>query len=367
MQSQPCRVHREKPAFIVRYLNCIGLDSFCRGFFEAIRVASCRKQSASNLSNQSLGAIHVTHIRPFQNGDLPALARVWVEHWSAVDESPMVSPAIIEQAVLSRTFFQTSNLLIAENDGSVEGWVQYLADPLDKLTALIGILCFSSQGLQSCDLLLRAAESEIREQGFQSILVGPLRDNVFGYAGLSPLGHGIGIPATDARTASLLSRNAYTPERSVARLTAMTNPYRMPVSRESLQLRRSTRVQTEHWFPADPRQASAMAHLDIESYSLVNHRTSDLLATVNLWFSDPEAQVMNCAKTILDLNEIHHRGSIEPAESFLIGTVIQSLANRRVFSVETAVDSQHTQLIEQLLCLHFQNVEQGQRWEKIFT
>lgn len=308
----------------------------------------------------------MTHIRPFQNGDLPALARIWVEHWSAVDEAPMVSSAIIEQAILSRTFFETPNLFVAENADSVEGWAHFLPDPLDETAAVIGILCFSPVGLQCCDQLLATTESVIKERQFQRISVGPMRDDLLGYAGLPPIGHGIGIPATDVRTASLLSRNAYSPERSITRLTAMTNPYRMPVSREALQLRRSTRLQTEHWFPADPRQASAMAHLDIENYQLINHRTSDVLATINLWFSDPEAQVMNCAKTILDLNEIHHRGSVQPAESFLIGSVIQSLANRRVFSVETAVDSNQTQLIDQLESLHFQNVEQGQRWEKIF-
>ena len=309
----------------------------------------------------------MTQIRPFRNSDLPSLARVWVEHWSAVNEAPMVSTAIIEQAILSRTFFEKPNLFVAENDGSVEGWTHFLPDPLDESNAVIGIMCFSPNGLNNCDELLSAAETVIRQRGFQRISVGPIRDALLGYSGLPPLGHGIGIPSTDVRTASLLSRNAYSPERSIARLTASTNPYRMPVSREALQLRRSTRVQTEHWFPADPRQASAMAHLDIENYQLVNHRTSEVLATVNLWFSDPEAQVMSCANAILDLNEIHSRGSIEPAESFLIGTVIQSLANRRVFSVETAVDSQQTELIEQLAKLHFSNIEKGQRWEKILS
>ena len=290
-----------------------------------------------------------------------------MEHWSAVDEAPQVSTAIIEQAILSRTFFETPNLFVVENEGSVEGWTHFLPDPLDETNAVIGIMCFTPVGLSACDELLGAAETMIRERGFSRISVGPMRDALLGYSGLEPLGHGIGIPATDVRTASLLSRNAYSPERSITRLTAMTNPYRLPVSREALQLRRSTRLQTEHWFPADPRQASAMAHLDIENFQLINHRTDEVLATVNLWFSDPEAQVMSCANTILDLNEIHSRGSIEPAESFLIGTVIQSLANRRVFSIETAVDSQQSELIDQLTSLHFQNVEQGQRWEKNFS
>ncbi len=52
-------------------------------------------------------------IRPFQNVDLPDLARIWCEHWSATGAMPPVSVAMIEQAVLSRTFFDSTILMVA--------------------------------------------------------------------------------------------------------------------------------------------------------------------------------------------------------------------------------------------------------------
>ncbi|MGB7345460.1 MAG: hypothetical protein WBD20_14695 [Pirellulaceae bacterium] len=303
-------------------------------------------------------------IRTFQNSDLPALAEVWSQHWSAIGPPPPVSTAIIEQAVLSRTFFNAQDLHVAVVEGVIQGWTHFIPDVFDPSQAIISAICFTPSGLQSCDQLLAHAESVIASRGFSHIVVGPLRDEVTGYVGLAPLGHGIGVSVNDTRTASLLSRRAFASGPSVARMTATTNPYRMPVSREWMQLQRSTRVQTEHWIPADARHASAMAHLDMEHHELVDHRSNESLASLAIWLSDPEAQVMDCSRAIIDLHQAHQRGKLESAESFLIGSVVQLLANRRIFLAETSVDQEKLELIDQLAKLNFEIAEQGQRWEK---
>ena len=319
----------------------------------------------------------MANIRSFRNGDLPALARIWVQHWAAVDQSPPVSAAIIEQALLSRTFFDFASLTVAVHDGlggtneevtepseSIQAWSHYAADGLDATTAVVNAICFSPDGLHSCDQLLDATEKRISEQGFRRIVVGSQRNEHSGYVGLPPLGHGIGVSATDSRSSSLLSRHSYVSGQPATRLVATTNPYRMPVSREGLQLRRTTRLEKEVRFPEDARLASAMAHLDIEQHNLVNHRTGELLASMAIWLSDPEAQVMDCSEAILDLGGIHDRSEATPAEFFLIGSIMQSLANRRVFRAETSVDSDKSLLIDQLTKLNFQSLEQGQCWVK---
>ncbi len=75
----------------------------------------------------------------------------------------------------------------------------------------------------------------------------------------------------------------------------------------------------------DPRHAAGMSHLDVESHHLYD-RGGNKLASVNLWLSDPEAEVMSPSLAILDIAEAHQRGSLEPAESYLIGVLVQSLA-----------------------------------------
>ncbi|QDT12465.1 hypothetical protein K239x_44750 [Planctomycetes bacterium K23_9] len=309
----------------------------------------------------------VVEIRQFRNGDLPALADVWVQHWSALGPPPPVSTAIIEQSVLSRTFFDAQHLLVAVHDDHVQGWCHFAPDVYQPSTAILSAICFTAEGLESCDQLLSTAETLIAESGFDRIVVGPLRDEISGYAGLAPLGHGIGVSVNDTRVSSLLSRQSYTGGQNVVRMTANTNPFRMPVDRQWMQLQRSTRMQVEQWIPADPRHASAMAHLDVEHHELVDHRSDEVLASLSIWLSDPDAQVMNCSQAILDLGQIHHRAKLESAESFLIGSVIQLLANRRVFTIETAVDQDCSELIEQLAKLNFQSSERGQRWGKLLA
>ena len=307
----------------------------------------------------------MTHIRSFQNRDLPALADVWIRHWSAVGPSPQVSVATIEQAILSRNFFDSGKLLVAEVDDAVVAWTHYQPDPAEESSAILCAICFTPEnGLAVCDQLLRETESRVAAAGYQKIVVGPVRDNVLGYAGLSPIGHGIGVPARDARTSSLLSRSGYQTLGAISRLVVSTSPYRMPVSREALQLRRTTRIEHRLLMPSGIEKASALSHLDIERHQLIDHRSKKPLAEVDWWLSDPEAQVMNCAESILDLGEILARGELQAEESFLIASAIQAMANRRVFSVETSVNQNQSTLISQLQALQLQVAEQGQRWSK---
>lgn len=305
----------------------------------------------------------VDQIRPFQNADLPDIADVWIRYWSTVVSPPEVSVAMIEQAIFARTFFDAADLLVARRDNVTVGWC-HIVPWAETETAIIPAICFSPEGLSLCDTLLVAAETRIAESGFKNIVVGPLRDVQCGYTGLAPIGHGIGIPTNDARTSSLLSRRGYSTGLTVNRLVVATSTYRPAINRDWMQLRRTTKIGRRAKMPTDARTASAMAHLDIEQHSLVDYRSGKQLAAIDLWTSDPDAQVMSCSEAILDLGDILVRGEITTEEGFLISSLVQSLANRRVFSVETAVDSEHGKLTDQLTALGLAPDERGHRWVK---
>ena len=323
--------------------------------------ASCVKTTSQDRSDVEA----VVNIRQFQNADLPALVEIWTQHWSAIGPPPLINAARFEQAVLARTYFDPTSLLIAEQDGAALAWCHHSAVTASSPNSMS--ICAFGLGA-SCDeavaeQLLAAAETRIRAAGIERVRFGLVRDDVQGYAGLDPVGHGIGVPKTDIRVTSVLQRCGYSPEKTVVRLTASTTAYRPPVSRDALQLRRSSRVQATPLIHPDPRRAAGMSHLDIETHFLFD-RGGSQLAQVNLWLSDPEAEVMNPSLSILDIAEAHRRGNLDAAESYLIGTLIQSLAPRRIQSVETAVDSDKTELLSQLQTLRFQIVEEGILWEK---
>ena len=254
---------------------------------------------------------------------------------------------------------------LAENAGRVEAWCQWnQPSSRNQTEVVLSAICFTQPGLDDCDALLTAAEERVQQQGHSAIVVGPLRDQQFGYVGLPPVGHGIGVPETDVRVASLLTRHGFSPHGTYSRMIVPTAPYRPPVNREMMQLRRTTRTESSTVMPAAGREAAAMSHLDIENHLLVNHRSGDQLASLRLWLSDPDSQVMSCSEAILDLTCVETAGSLSPAESFLIAAVIRTLANRCVFQVETAVDSDDQALIQQLETLNFRCTQRGRRWRK---
>lgn len=303
-------------------------------------------------------------IRQFHNADLPALVELWTQHWSAIGPPPLINAARFEQAVLARTFFDPADLLVAERDGAIQAWCHHAANGALENTATICAICLGT----GCDEevsseLLDAVQRRVADAGFQQLTVGLIRDDTQGYGGVDPIGHGIGIPKSDTRMTALLDRGGFAPGKNACRLVATTRAYRPPVSRDALQLRRSSQIRAETHKQNEPRLAASMSHLDIESNVLCD-RAGNELASVQLWFSDPEAEVMNPSLAILDIANAHARGRLEPAESYLIGTLAQSMAQRRIQTIETSVDSDHSELLSQLQTLHFQVVEEGIRWVK---
>ena len=147
-------------------------------------------------------------------------------------------------------------------------------------------------------------------------------------------------------------------------MVVTTAPYRPPVNREMMQYRRTTRAERSAVVPQQGRYASAMAHMDIEHHQLINHRTGDRLANARLWLSDPESQVMSCSEAILDLSVTESTDELTAPETFLVAALVQSMATRCVFRVETSINAEHERLREQLIALNFENAGRGQRWKK---
>ncbi len=313
----------------------------------------------------------VSTIRSFSNADLPRIVDVWIDHWSCLGAPPTVSMATIEQAILARTFFDPKRLLVAECEGKVRAWCHFAIDEasdssgVSQNSATVFAFCFSPDGgREACSPLLSAIEKLAIESLATEITFGVIRDSENGYAGLPPVGYGIGVSEADTRTTSFLSDASYHPKKNAFRFTVSTSPYRPPVSREALQLRRTTRSIRENYIPSIPRFASALSHFDIERHRLVDHRTAEVLAEIDLWCSDVEAQVMNCSHAILDLNRLKEPLRLTAAEGFLIGSLVQTLADRRIYAVETVLDHPSTELANQLRSLQFQLSDAGATWGK---
>jgi len=275
----------------------------------------------------------------------------------------MVSIAQFEQAILAKTFFDPDALLVFDS-GTIDGWCLSYRNPESPETVVIAAICFPIQGDPSIGTqLLQATENRIAGDGIEHIHVGAIRDRSFGLAGLKPIGHGIGVPMHDAHCASILNEQGYSKRQAVQRMTATVRGYRPPVSRETIQLRRSSQIVSGDVGHPNVRASAGMSHLDIETHRLDNRRGNEL-ARLNVWFSDPEAEVMDPTRAILDMTTLESDDRISAAEGYLIGAIVQSLLVRGITTVETAIDLDQQVLIEQLQTLWFEANDSGFGWTK---
>lgn len=302
-------------------------------------------------------------IRPFCNADVPKLLDRWIQHWATFGPPPFLNMAKFEQAVVARRFFRAEQLLVAEADDNIVGWVWTAPSVVEPSTTRVSALCFCPESTEVGVALMQAAESLCREGGNTCLKVGALRDHLYGFAGLDPVGHGFGVSSADRTTIDVLQQLGYTPDRDVVQLTASATEYRVPVSREAMQFRRTTHTESAAFNFSNEREAAAMSHFDVEVVRLLN-QTGQTLASIRFWYSDPEAEVMEPGNAIIDLNDTQRRDGLSAPELYLVGSVVSGMERRRVMTVETVVDQGATELMNQLASLRFEKTTSGSEWGK---
>ena len=303
-------------------------------------------------------------IRSFRNSDLPSLVAVWQSYWNHCGCPALVTASIIERAILARTFFVSDQLLIAESDRQVVGWCHIVETDGVANSANLNGLCVMPEHSAAIAHLLEAAESKAQSDGKKILQAGILRDEVYGYAGLSPLGAGVGVCKVQAALNEHLAARSYQAGLSLQQLTISTQNYRPPVNRQAMQLRRTTKRSIANKGPESTRIASAMSHLDVERHSLLAKSGEEKLAEVEVWFSDPEAEVMPPSQAIVNMNRCIAPDGLSPEQSYLMCELLESLNERHVISAEIVIDADKQIAIDQLVKLGFNATNSGGIWQK---
>ena len=302
-------------------------------------------------------------IRPFLNTDLPKLADLWCIHHATYRNPPQVSASVFEQAVASRLFFDASRLLVAVNQGQPVAWSQWFA--AENQVASIVALCFQTDptAVSAVQKLLAMIERDAAVAGMNELQIGVHFQSSWGYQGLDPIGHGVGIDIADDRTNTLLESLGYQETKRIDRWEVSTTGYRPPVNRDLLAFRRSTIIQRDPAGLLTPHLAAAMIHLDVERHSLVDTRTRAVLAAVDVWTSDPEAFVMPASEAILGHWVVpQHANQVETDDTalrYLIANLIPQLAERRIRSLQRSVASNNKLEATTLLATNFSRTNAG--------
>ena len=308
-------------------------------------------------------------VRTFLNADLRVLYRIYVAHHGKFGPPLGLSFAQFEQAIFSRVFFEPRQLLVATLEEEVVGWCQYFTQTISQDSEtrnnhVIANLC-SLRG----DTQVSGADESVSEQLLQSVIerthgdggtltAGIVRDDDWGYAGLEPLGAGYGVSINDLKFTNLLQENGFTIASQHVRFQVSTDQYRAPMNREVMDLRRKCSLQSDPGRAMTTRMAAALSHVDILTYSLVD-RGGNCLASLNVWLSDPDAEVMNPSCAILHQPDPAIQGVIDSAQGCLIGMIVAELPKRGIQQIEMVLDESASQALDAMEKLRFQSTDRG--------
>lgn len=322
-------------------------------------------------------------IRPFNNADVPHLARVWQSNAARLEfEPPPVALSMIERALVARVGFDRDDLWVLA-DGDAHGNL----DNDQPLSAFIHRCHVSgeSYGLVAADSSVRADEltrliqhADVDWLGgrFTETPGGEGQPSVMPYTGLSPLGFGVGLLTGDRLVRTAAADAGYAPVQDLVEWSIDPARFRMPVNRAMMTLRRSLRLQFVDHHPG-VSAADAIGHPCCSSQhtghlqqqvcqSVTDHQP---ISSLVLSTSDPEYAVMDPAVALFHCPTEHQDqlGAEESVmgdiDSYVLGQWIIETAKMGVRRISTTLQSDAPQS-SSLATLGFQPGETGSTFSR---
>jgi hypothetical protein len=307
-------------------------------------------------------------IRSFRNDDLEKLHQIWCEHWELAGLSPAISVRQLENAVFSRLFFQRTGLVVACLNDSPVGWCQRFLPVESGAAAIITAVCVgkmesSEDRVNVATALLESASKTASGNLAVELGVGGVDGWNYGYSGISPLGPGVGVPATDLLQTQVARSLGFTATRSFSWFRVAVSNFRPPISRDIVNLRRTSQVRYSVAPCCDLRTAQSRTHLDEKRISLIQAGRSSK-ESLDFFLTDQHSEVMesDCCMVALD-SETQERG-LSSEQLYLLSTLIRDAASHQIRYVDTSFQTDTAGLlIDQLRSIQFFEQLSGAIWQ----
>jgi ribosomal protein S18 acetylase RimI-like enzyme len=191
------------------------------------------------------------HFRPFANRDSPGIVAVWNAQPPARGRLAGLTPAILEQFVLAKPYFDPQGLVVAEDGDRIVGFLHCGFMPGEKFGELqrdAGIICQLLVDPERADEpilaeLLRHGEEYLRQQGATILLAGAVGYRGPFYLGLYGGSELPGILQADSSAAETLLGAGYMPYQQRVVMRRSLVDFRAPIDRQFMQLRRQFRLE----------------------------------------------------------------------------------------------------------------------------
>jgi ribosomal protein S18 acetylase RimI-like enzyme len=233
--------------------------------------------------------------RPFRNSDPPQLAEIWRARARERGVVQPMSAELFEQLVLAKPYFDNEGLIVALDQEVPVGFVHAAFGPTDDLAGISRVMGVTSMLMVRPDYrrlgighnLLARSEEYLRQHGAKVLYGGgvyPLNPFYLGLYGGSELP---GVLESDAEAQRLYRSSGY---REIDRCVILHRDladFRQPISRQQMQIRRSTTVQAT----SDPQsstwwEACTFGGFDRTRYDLIDNASGASLAHASTWNMD---------------------------------------------------------------------------------
>lgn len=302
-------------------------------------------------------------VRPFINTDPPRIAELWNHQSQSRCLAQPMTTALLETHVLAKPYFEAENLLVAEEEGEVVGFVHVACCLRGPETAKKGIVAMlmtskSPPRKRIQDHLLAAAEDRLRQLGSTTAYFYGNGDFAPFYFGLYGGSGNRGVVASDPRCLEIAARNDYHTELVWSVMQRTIHGFRPPVNREQMTLRRAYIVIMED-DPVSPvwSEACLFAQKLRTRFILTKKHDPTPLTSVTFAQLDLFSQIWGVrAMALIDWENLATLD--ESLMIFFLGEAFRQLGELGIASIETQIPTEASEFARRLETLGMSQIDQ---------
>lgn len=283
--------------------------------------------------------------RPFQNWDPPALAEIWRSQPPLRGRMQPVTPAMLEDLVFSKPYFDRHGLILAVDGARPIGFVHAAFGANEDLTGIdeqqgsiqmILVAPHPDRAAISLELVA-AGEDYLRRRGAKQIYAGvQFPFNGF-YAGLYGACDLSGILGSDAQTRELLSAAGYREENKRVLLHRSLIGCRSVIDFNQMQLRKKFQVNCcSEVLPDNWWENCVWSHAEWLRATLTLRGGSDSIISATFWEILPLSRAWGVRTVGLVRLEDTPEAREEGLTTLLLGEAFRQLAEQHMAQVEVS-------------------------------
>jgi len=305
--------------------------------------------------------------RAFRNGDPPAIAAIWRSQPPSRNLLQPMSPALFEQHVLAKPFFDRQGLIVAEEGERLVGFVHAAFGPrsdLEDINYQIGLTNFllvvpDVDWRSVADQLLEHSEAYLAGHGAQELYAGAAPPISPYYLGLYGGCQQRGVRQSDKVWSEFYEENGYRPLDRCLVLQRDLVGFRPHIDRSQMAIRRGHLIEalfdppTTSWW-----EACAIGDAERTGFYLTRKGNMSACGQAVFWDMDPLAGSWGIRAAGLLRVEIEPSLRRQGHATYLLGEALRQLQAQGVTMAEVQVPESDTVSLGLFHKLGFEEVDQ---------